>query len=151
MPKDRSKSITRKSRPLTARRERFCALIASGESQADAWIKAGYKVSREVARRNAAESLTIPAVAARVAELLQTKTKKLLLSRDAKREMLAKWAEDPNAKLSDRIRAIEIDAKLAGHFEPKQHVVETGPRTLASIEERARRISAVLSIVVPES
>jgi hypothetical protein len=44
---------------LTARQERFCELIAAAESQTNAWLLAGYKVSREVARRNAAEALNL--------------------------------------------------------------------------------------------
>lgn len=56
-------------RELNARQERFCELVASGKSQTDAWIKAGYNVTREVARRNAAESLTKPDIIARVAGL----------------------------------------------------------------------------------
>ncbi len=71
------------------RRECFCELIAAGEVPADAWIKAGYKVSREVARRNAHEALTIPDVIARIAELRKPQTKAALRKKEDNLRFLA--------------------------------------------------------------
>lgn len=107
-------------------------------------MKTGYKVSRDVARTNAAESLAKPHIKARVAELQKPVTAKPLMSRDRKRELLAKIAEG-SAKDTDKIRAMEVDAKLAGHFEPDRAEIEIGPKTLLSIKERAALVSSALA------
>lgn len=140
-PRHRKPDSTRK---LSARQETFCAFIAAGETGTDAWLKTGYKVSRDVARTNAAESLAKPHIKARVAELQKPVTAKPLMSRDRKRELLAKIAEG-SAKDTDKIRAMEVDAKLAGHFEPDRAEIEIGPKTLLSIKERAALVSSALA------
>jgi hypothetical protein len=48
--------------------------------------------------------------------------------------------EDPRQKTQDRLRAMEIDARLAGQFEPDRTEIEVGPKTLLSIKERAEQI-----------
>jgi hypothetical protein len=53
-------------------------------------------------------------------------------------------AESPTQKTQDRLRAIEIDAKLAGDFAPEQHVIEAGPKTLDAARERAKQIGSPL-------
>ena len=131
-------------RKLTARQERFAELVASGESQTDAWLQAGYKVSRSVARRNAAESLTIPDIAARVAELRKPQTAAACLTRDRKREILLSIAEDEAKPLDARLRAIAEDNKMAGHYEPDKMEIENGPNTLENIRERAAQVAAAL-------
>lgn len=130
---------------LNVRQERFCELIAAGEVPADAWINAGHKVSRNVAKSAANRSLTNVDLRSRIAELRKPQTKKALLSRDRKREILAEIAIDSTATRSDRIRAMEVDAKLAGHFEPDRVEVEAGPKTLLSIKERAAQVSSALA------
>ena len=57
-------------------------------------VAGGGQVSRTVAKANACESLTNPNLQARIAELRKPVTKKLLLSKDRKREMLRDIAED---------------------------------------------------------
>jgi len=37
------------------------------------------------------------------------------------------------------------DSKMQGHYEPEQHVVETGPNTLESIKERAEHVASLMS------
>lgn len=71
------------------RRDRFCELIAAGDKPADAWIAAGYKVSREVARRNAHEALTNPDVIEKIAELRKPQTKSALRKKDDNLRYLA--------------------------------------------------------------
>lgn len=134
---------------LNARQERFCEQIASGESQTDAWIQAGYKVSREVARRNAAEAVKNPRISARIAELRKPHTELALATKEYKRAILLEIINDPNVKPADRIRAVEVDARLAGHYAAERVELDGGQCLLASIEERAKRVGAVLSRVVP--
>lgn len=130
---------------LTIRLERFAELIAAGRSGTEAWIEAGHKVSREVAKASASRALTYDNVKARIAELRAPQTAKTMLSRDLKRELLAQMALTAGAKLQDRIRAIEVDAKIAGHFEPDRTEIEVGPRTLQSIKERAQHVASTLA------
>lgn len=75
------------SRKLPARQVRFCEPIAAGANQTDAWLKAGYRVSR----------------------------------------------------------AIEMDCRMAGHFEPEKVEVATGTSNLASLEERAKKVVSALN------
>lgn len=142
----RAKRAAGKERRLTVQQERFCERIAAGDNQTEAWLNAGYKVSRSVARRNAAESLTNPVIKARVAELRKPQTKKLLMSKDMKREIAMQIASNPAKSDMARIRAMELDAKLAGHFEPDRVEVETGPYTLESIRERAKTVASLMSL-----
>ena len=76
-------------RKLTVRQERFCELIASGKSGVDAWLEAGYEVSRDVARTNAAESLAKPRIAERIAELRKPQTKAALRKKEDNLRFLA--------------------------------------------------------------
>jgi phage terminase small subunit len=136
-------------RPLNIRQERFCEFIADGESQTDAYLKAGFKVDKGVARRNAARLMTNADIAARIAELRKPVTKKLLLSKDRKRELLRDIAEDPDRPPMVRIRAIEIDAKLAGHFEADRVEVDSGSFNLDAVRERMRAIVSPMVRTVP--
>lgn len=78
-----------KQRALTVRQERFCELIAAGRSGTDAWLEAGYEVSRDVARTNAAESLAKPRIAERIAELRKPQTKAALRKKEDNLRFLA--------------------------------------------------------------
>lgn len=178
-------------RKLTVRQERFCELIASGKSGVDAWLEAGYEVSRDVARTNAAESLAKPRIQARIAELRKPQTKAALRKKEDNLRFLAEvigtaladigpdsplcteYTEEfigggargklkrgnaprgnetvgenvmrRRVKKPDPLRAIELYSKLLGHFEPDRVEVETGPKTLLSIKERASQVSSALA------
>lgn len=43
-------------------------------------------------------------------------------------------------KLMDKLRAIELHSKLAGHFKPEELIIDAGPVTLTTIKEIAARI-----------
>jgi len=178
------------NKPLTIRQERFCEGIAVGMTGAQAYLKAGAKVSAEVAKVGACKWLTRGNVQARIAELRKTQTKTALLTIQRKREILAEIVETPIGQLGpesplcaeyvrlkvsggargklkrgrapsgnevdgpevwqirlkgyDKLRAIELDSKLAGHFEPAAVVVESGPSVLDRIRERAERVVSAL-------
>ena len=85
-------------------------------------------------------------IKAKIAELRAPQTKKALLSKDRKREIMRDIAESPTQKTQDRLRAIEIDAKLAGDFAPEQHVIDAGPQTLEAIRKRAKEMAYPLGI-----
>jgi hypothetical protein len=53
-------------------------------------------------------------------------------------------------KMVDKLKALELHARLTGDFAPDHHIVETNNKTLESIQERARRIASLMSIAPPE-
>ena len=79
---------------LNVRQDRFCEFIASGETQTDAYIKAGFKVAKSVARRNAARLLTNADIKSLIAKLRAPQTAAAALTRDRKRAILCRIAED---------------------------------------------------------
>lgn len=96
-PATKKPKRTNKTRKLTVRQETFCELVASGESGTEAWLKAGYKVSRGVARRNASEALTYPDVKARIDELRKpAKEERLRKKEDNLRFLADLIGIDPN-------------------------------------------------------
>jgi hypothetical protein len=84
--------MTKSSTPrkLNTRRQKFCEHIAAGESGTDAYLKAGFKVARSVARANAHRLLANADIAARIAELRKPQT---LAAEMAKEDKLAFLAE----------------------------------------------------------
>lgn len=131
---------------MNIRQERFCEFVASGMSGTEAYLQAGWKCNRDAARASAAETLAKPSIKAHVADLRKNQTRKALLTKDRQREILRDMAEDPSAKPLVRIRAIELDAKLAGYFAPDQVVIENIPSKLQSICERANRVASLLDM-----
>jgi hypothetical protein len=119
-------------------------LVAGGSSGTDAWIEAGYKCTRQSARALAAKELAKDNIKARIAVLRAPKTRDILSTRDDKRALLRHVFENPTVKMQDRLRAIELDAKLAGQFEPDRTEIDVGPRTLQSIRERAETIHSAM-------
>jgi|GEM_PF-2932618 len=133
------------TKKLNVRQERFCEFIAAGSSAGRAYENAGYGSRGNVADSAAERLLRNVEIKARIAELRKPQTIKALLTRDRKREVLRDIAEDTKAGALVRIRAIEVDAKLAGHFAPEQVVMETGPETLRDIRERAAHVISALN------
>ena len=131
---------------MNIRQERFCEFVASGMSGTEAYLQAGWKCNRDAARASAAETLAKPSIKAHLADLRKNQTREALLTKDRQREILRDMAEDPGAKQLVRIRAIELDAKLAGYFAPDQVTVETGSKTLAAVKERAERVGRALDL-----
>lgn len=131
-------------RPLNIRQERFCELVASGNSATQAYIEAGYKVSEKVAGTNGPRMLQNAGIKARISNLRAPQTKKTLSSRDEKRELLREIFMEKSHKLPDRLRALELDAKLAGQFEPDRTEIDVGQRSLQSIKERAATVVSTL-------
>ena len=131
-------------RPLTIRQERFCEFIAAGGEGTESYLKAGWKCSREAAKVSASRMLTLDNVKAHIDSLRKPQTKKALLTRDRKRELLRDMAEDGAASLDARIRAMAEDSKMAGHYEPDRVEIETGPNTLQTIKERADQVRGEL-------
>jgi phage terminase small subunit len=141
-PKATKKTATK---PLSVRHERFCVGIVSGMSASEAYVKAGYRGTKADARCKASRLATKANIKSRIVELGGEHTKKGLMTRDEKREIAASIARNETAPVVDRLRACAEDAKLAGHYEPEKHQVETGPKTLDAIRERAKKMVRPMS------
>ena len=187
-PKPKPKLI---ERPLSVRQERFCEFIAGGELPADAWIKAGHNVSREVANAASCRALKNVNLKARIDQLRKPQTKDALISKEEMLIYLAQSIKTPiedigpnsplcteyseqvvgggrngrlrrgkaesgneeitqsvihrKVKMNDKLRALEIYAKLQGYFAPETVVIEDGPEKLKSARERALTIASPLN------
>lgn len=135
-----------KQRPPSVRQQRFCEFVVAGESGTDAYLQAGWKVTRKSARVNAAKLLATANIKAHIAVLRAPQTKKAILTKDRKRELMHEIAESKSEKTQDRLRAIELDAKLNGEFAPDRVEVETGPNTLQAVRARAKEMASAMSI-----
>lgn len=104
-----------KARQLTVQQERFCERIAAGDSQTEAWLNAGYKVSREVAAVNANESLRNPKIKARIAELRRPQTKAALRKKEDNLRYLAECIGTALADIGpDSPLCVEFSEYLVG-------------------------------------
>jgi len=131
-------------RPLNIRQKRFAELVASGMPATRAYMEAGYSRDPRIAEANAFRLMGNDGVKAVIAKLRVPQTKAALSSRDHKRAMLREVFENPAVKMQDRLRAIELDARLAGQFEPDRTEIEVGERSLQSIRERAKEVCSAL-------
>ena len=88
--------------------------------------------------------LTNDDILKQIAELRKPVNHKIMSARDHKREMLYLIMEDTSQKIEARLKAIEIDAKLSGQFEPDRTEIQLGNSTLQSIKERAMQVAGAL-------
>lgn len=94
-----------------------------GKGGSDAYREV-YGASPNAANANAARLLANDSVRRRVGELKEASATATVLSLREKREYLASLVRGAGeeARLADRLRALELDAKLAGEFTEKfQH------------------------------
>ncbi len=108
---------------LNQRHESFAQLIASGGSGAGAY-RTCYGTNGASAEAAASRLLRNVKVRERVTELQSAAATAAVLTLERKRQILADIAEgrQQQAKISDRLHAIELDAKLAGEFHEKLDV-----------------------------
>lgn len=106
----------------------FVQLVHKGQEKRSAWLKAFplAKQSPSSASVSASKLLRRPDIQARLASLKTQQAVTVavegMLDRDAKRLRLARWIDDENADPQVRLRAIEIDNRMAGHDAPKVSV-----------------------------
>ena len=131
-------------RSLNIRQERFAELVASGVPATTAYRQAGYTQDGRIAEAHASRLVDNGGVKSRISELRKPDTRKSVLTLADKREFCREVVKKADAKMSDRLRALEIDAKLAGHFAPEKVEVEDGPNRLQSIRERAAEVARAM-------
>lgn len=131
---------------IPVRWQRFCESVAAGEFQTTAYLNAGFKTTaKHIAVKRASELMNRPEIIQYIADLRKKERGKKLATREFKREKLYAIMIDPESRPADIIRAIEMDCRMAGHFEPEKIELEDGPRRLANLEERASQLVASLS------
>jgi len=157
------KEINSKAR-LNSRQKEFARLVARGDRPVHACYSQVYKVNSERTARAAGGRLfASPLVAAKVKELQDASDSTAVMSLEAKRRFLwevittpideigpesalcQSYSENPKTgqvtvKTLDKMRAMELDAKLAGHFTPEEHTVNANP-SLLEILMKARNQS----------
>ena len=116
-------------KPLSAKMVQFCALVASGESQTDSYIKAynTKKMTRRMASTEGSKLMKIPKVSDRVAKLKSdshvSRQAAVTHDRDWITEKVIDIIGDSEARNSDRLRALEILSKIRGLFDDTTQVV----------------------------
>ena len=108
------------SSPLkNARHEKFAQFVADGKSEKEAY-KAVYNCKDSTARIEGSKLYTKPLVHARIEFLKAQNAKSAGLSREEKREILAKIARSGRYD-NDRIRAIQEDNRMTGDVDDSTH------------------------------
>ncbi|MCX6879381.1 MAG: terminase small subunit [Verrucomicrobia bacterium] len=137
-----------------------------------AYIAAGYKVSTKVAGTNGPRMLDFAGVAARINELrakasersefkradmvrflvavLQTPVGELEanspLAQEISTEAIGETTIRKRVKMMGKIECARLLVDIMGWRAPEHHVVETGPKALDAIKERAERVASVLDL-----
>ena len=159
-------------KPLNSRQEKFAQLVASDVPATPAYIEAGYKVSTKVAGTNGPRMLVFAGVAARIKELRARESEKSEYKRadmvrflvailqtpvgdiDANSPLAQEITTDTigeatirkRVKMMGKIEAARLLVDIMGWKEPEQVVVETGPKTLDAVKERAERVASALDL-----
>jgi hypothetical protein len=134
------------SRTLTAKQSAFCAFVAEGDNQTDAYIKSHdvKKQSRRASSTEGSKLMKMEKVKNRVRELKEQKLK----ARETHREISKDWildklraeASDDENNASVRVRALEILAKTEKLFDDSTNVTVVH----RSAEEVERELQARL-------
>ena len=106
--------------------ELFAQRVATGESATTAY-RAIYGAGKN-ADVFGPRLMGNDGIRARVAALQASAAKACVLTLERKRELLAGFANNCDAKMADRIAAVMADAKLAGELTEKAEIKDTTPR-----------------------
>lgn len=106
-----------------AKHEKFVQRIVAGGSQYAAYIAAYPNAAawkRDAVDSRASNLFRTDKILARYQELQAEAAKATFLTRARKLQLLLEIAEDPNAPLKDRLKAVDIDNKMNGEY--SQHI-----------------------------
>ena len=130
------------SKPLpNNRRELFCQLVSDGLRPSEAYKKA-YKCSAIVAQASTPRMLKYADVKARI-DFLRAEVAENNAQRRRRKLAVCEniWCgNDPNAQVSDKLRAIDIDNKMCGDYEPAK--IDLG--------EAGDALAAIAAAITPE-
>jgi hypothetical protein len=154
------------TKPLSAKHEKFCQLIASGSKACDAYREAGYKCNKAAASANAAKLLGNAKIILRIKEIrakacelsdlskadairyltriihtpIGDLTEKSDLVQEFTQEALGANVLKTKIKMCGKLEALKQLAALCGWNAPEKIEVESGPVTRSSIEEAIARL-----------
>ena len=114
----------RPQKAATARQHQFAQLVATGVSQAEAYRRVfnpGLKAA--VAAARGYRTSCLPWVSREIERFRAKSEAKKLLSYNDRLEILAKIAQNPDAKHTDQVSAVMGYSKLAGDQPPDESVV----------------------------
>lgn len=107
---------------LTAKQEKFCRLIAEGNSRADAY-RGAYDVKPttkpDTIYKRSGELLANGLVSGRIKELQESLTERCLWTREMSVNKLMEIANDPDARRADHINAVKELNSMHGYEAPK--------------------------------
>ena len=133
-------------RRLNSSQIAFAQGVADGHNQLQAYRSAYPKSSPRSARANATRLMEKPEIASYVEEMREKTETEKTLTRQGKREILARIALDESAPLGARLRAIDLDNKMAGHYEPEKVAYKFTVSLADRISERNRERKNVICI-----
>jgi len=111
----------KKKKPMKQQHKQFCMLIAGGTmSNTVAYMETHPGLTQETARVGASRLLTNDNVIEEVNRLRQLTEQGDVMSRQFKREELKRDVKDKDIDFKDKHRAMELDSKMAGHYEPDE-------------------------------
>lgn len=102
---------------LNSRQLAFAQGVADGSNQVDSYRSAYPKSSPESAKANASRLMERAEVASYVGELRDKTATAQTLTRQRKREILARIVGDESAPWGARLRAIDLDNRMGGDYE----------------------------------
>ncbi len=105
---------------LTAKQMRFCEEYLVDSCGAQAAIRAGY--SRNGAKESAHRLLTLVHVQQYLNDLRSKVLASTFLTLAERRLLLREIAESPKSKPIEKVKAIELDAKLAGDLDERTQI-----------------------------
>jgi phage terminase small subunit len=117
------------SKKLTAKMEAFVAVYDGNGTEAAR--KAGYKGSDNTLAQNARDLLSNPQIAEAIRARQDKRISRLILTREQRQEFWSTVTMDPEAHLSDRLRASELLGKSEADFTAKVEV--SGKLTLEQL------------------
>jgi len=109
------------SKKLSTQHSKFCLLMAGGNiNQTMAYMECYPDCTYESARRDASRLLTNVDLKAEVNRLQNLTISEKTMNRTYKQERLKEIAEGTvdETKVSDMTKAIDIDNRMSGHYEP---------------------------------
>lgn len=130
---------------LTPQQELFCKLMFSGVPQIDAYRKAYNceNAAPETVSRSAVSAAQRPMVIARMRQLQEAwegrASLDALISKDEVQRGIASIAFDQTAKNADRLKALDMLAKMLGLYRAGDAPKDDSNETLAQVEEKLLR------------
>lgn len=114
-----------KANKLTPKQEKFVLNILNGMSQRQAYREAfnNNTMKDEVVDKEASILFNTRKIYVRYSELIEEMKDKFIMTASAKRKLLKEIMENQDNHLTDRLKALDIDNKMAGEYIDKHEIV----------------------------